>query len=748
MVIDMEQAAGRLRAPTSLPQHPAAWSVHPRTICTAKSCANPLLATADAADAIVPGTPPATQAPIFAASVLVGAATALASSSMKGSPGCHRGRRLRRAEAEQPDDFARSIKLPPFTPSSSSTAVVKPSHGSPSSPQLLQPTSTSSSRVVKPLPPEELELAPLSPEELEPAGFTRAQLDELAHVFQLVDTDCNRSLDAKELKSGLRVLGLLQDEDDEEQQAASESIPDDLELDFEAFIKGISRGKARNSVSKKTLEGVCAILKEGMTESSLAETLDADRAKVRSRLRRRLQKRLDGCMRTFHITMSEFAVAILSRKTTARALAFALRSRFFCLWVVPMITSRFLLILFRHPQATTALGTLLQVRGIERGIANLLKADSAFAAVCEALDPKTLQELVTTPGLGQFFRALFISTRPSRFRGFLRYRATARFTGQVILENIDPEQAADFLKLEAEALSDSVARMAYEPEMVFWVQHMTRLPGMDAWIAKMIQHPQGAKFARLLLLAPGFVDRVDVLLSFAEFRRFVTGLLRQPGVPEFVSWLNHDLVMHHWFAELAKRDNAHVFVTEMLLEPGLSEFIVDLLLRGNNDKALMSMLDYWVNIEGSFVDVLSSLAEKPKIEKAISRLVLSPGFPAVCWRFVGTPGLQDLVLKAVALVGSSKVKGPLAVLALAVVAATIFTILQGGVPSETLEVAGQMPDVAAGAIDALQAGGDVTDAVDASALDSALAGAEPLVGVLAEEGGLTAAGIAGLALLG
>ncbi|CAE7450583.1 unnamed protein product, partial [Symbiodinium pilosum] len=118
-------------------------------------------------------------------------------------------------------------------------------------------------------------------------------------------------------------------------------------------------------------------------------------------------------------------------------------------------------------------------------------------------------------------------------------------------------------------------------------------------------------------------------------------------------WLNRDLKMQQWFARIAKREKPMLFITEMLLEPGLDKFIVDLLLRRGNDMALRTMLDYWVHTEGSFASVFGSFSKKPGIERALARVVISPGFldGFVFRKFLWQEGLGDLALEAATLVG-------------------------------------------------------------------------------------------------
>ena len=90
-------------------------------------------------------------------------------------------------------------------------------------------------------------------------------------------------------------------------------------------------------------------------------------------------------------------------------------------------------------------------------------------------------------------------------------------------------------------------------------------------------------------------------------------------------WLNRDESMRQWFAEIAKREDVMLFITEMLQEPGLDKFIVKLLLRRGNDMALRSMLDHWVHTDGSFASVFDAFSKKPGVDRALARVVISPG---------------------------------------------------------------------------------------------------------------------------
>jgi len=154
-------------------------------------------------------------------------------------------------------------------------------------------------------------------------------------------------------------------------------------------------------------------------------------------------------------------------------------------------------------------------------------------------------------------------------------------------------------------------------------------------------------------LSPGFDNFSEAYLRSSGAKAFVVRLLQQPSVSGFVTWLNRGASMRRWFADVASRDSAMVFVTEMLLEPGLDRFVVGLLLQRGSDAALRAMLEHWVRAEGSLRRVVASFASKPRAATALARVVVSPGFldTFVLRRLLLQPGLAEVVIDAVVLVG-------------------------------------------------------------------------------------------------
>ncbi|CAK0911416.1 unnamed protein product [Prorocentrum cordatum] len=158
-------------------------------------------------------------------------------------------------------------------------------------------------------------------------------------------------------------------------------------------------------------------------------------------------------------------------------------------------------------------------------------------------------------------------------------------------------------------------------------------------------------------------------------------------VLRFVTWLNRDVTMSRWFADVASKDNALLFITQMLCTSGLSGYIVGLLLRRGNVEALRGLLAQWVRAEGSLGDVVQTFAEKPLAARALAKVITTPGFwdRLVFGKLALQPGLEleVLAMEAVALVGVRgilEVVLPLAVSAVGV--AITIVILDSFNPSE------------------------------------------------------------------
>jgi len=254
---------------------------------------------------------------------------------------------------------------------------------------------------------------------------------------------------------------------------------------------------------------------------------------------------------------------------------------------------------------------------------------------------------------------------------FIRHRSTALLVARVIKNDTKAEDVAAWLGAGAE-LAPSVARICLEPGAELWAMHFCNSEGIDSWLAALLNDPRGAAFARDVMLAPNFINKVDDFLGLEEAKVFVMRLVREPGVYRFVTWLNRDERMRLWFANIAARETSMQFITEMLLEPGLDKLIVDLLLRKGNDMALRAMLDQWIHTDGSFDKVFGSFATKPNIDRALARVVMSPGFidGFVIRKFLWQDGLFELSYEALTIVGVQGLKKYVVPLVIGVVVAS------------------------------------------------------------------------------
>lgn len=361
-----------------------------------------------------------------------------------------------------------------------------------------------------------------------------------------------------------------------------------------------------------------------------------------------------------HWLLSRISVEILRRKRTAQVLANCLRWPALLVLLRPLLSGPFLMAIFRHPRSREALVTLLRSDNVEYAVARLLVIDAALAHVCGQPDSvERVGQVVGANGLGAFFTNFILAADPYLVRGFLRHRSTACLVAAVVRDNGDgpgdaATNAAVWVAPQHRALANAIGRICLEPGAELWAMHFCRTRGIDEWLGALLNDPRGASFCRDLLLVEGFQAKVDAFLGFPEAKAFVVRLLQQPGVCRFVTWLNRDVRLRQWFAQIACRENTMVFITEMLREPGLDAFIVTLLLRKGNDDALRQMLDYWIHTEGSFAEVFGSFSEKPRVDEALARVVMSPGFldGFVLQRFLWQPGLLELAAEALALVGT------------------------------------------------------------------------------------------------
>lgn len=340
--------------------------------------------------------------------------------------------------------------------------------------------------------------------------------------------------------------------------------------------------------------------------------------------------------------------------------------------LTPVFTHGFLMAVFRHPCAREALLTFLRRRCAARAVSALLRHHATLAsACCEPDTPRHVLSLVGSHGLGAFLRTFLLTADTRSLARLLRHSPTARLLAEV-LGGTCPARAAELVFAECQALATMVARLCSEPGIELWVMRCCRCRGMDAWLGEFLIDARGAAFARLVLLSPGFADWVEAFLRHDKARAFVFRLLQRPGVCRFVTWLNRDVMLQRWFAQIVPRDSVMLFITELLLEPGLDRFIVDLLLRPGNDAALRAMLEYWVRCERSLGELLDLFAQKEGASRALAKVLVSPGFldRFVLHRLLPQPGFAEVVLEALMLVGVRGLRDtvlPLALSTLAVV---------------------------------------------------------------------------------
>ncbi|CAE7743026.1 unnamed protein product [Symbiodinium sp. CCMP2592] len=563
----------------------------------------------------------------------------------------------------------------------------------------------------------------------EPFFFQLADLDRELTECESAGSSCgclqddNGAISAKELLVAMRVLGINMQLSDVTQIVSELDKTGDGEISFDEFMEACQRPRrdgfrravrrsrvlsrwsallfesddpeslstlqvaraARNLSDKMTESDMDRLLGESPPESPASSGSDTDKEVLpevaASIWRHQLWPRGTKArvLHFAHLCICEAAVALMRWKPTARAIAWLLQWRLLVLALRPLLTGRFLGLLLRHRLSARALAALLRTPGCERGITQILYLDSALADVCEDPEtPKHILRIVGRHGMGSFLRRFLVFAPPEMLRRWCQHKSTAVLMAFVVRETAAVDCAA-LVHKRRQQLPAAVARACLEPGADLWAMRFCAVPGIDVWLGRFLNDPRGASFAHRLLLQSRFIDKVEDFLGFKEARAFVIRLLRQPGVYRFVTWLNRDPKMQQWFARIAKREKPMLFITEMLLEPGLDKFIVDLLLRRGNDVALRSMLDYWVHTEGSFASVFGSFSKKPGIERALARVVISPGFldGFVFRKFLWQEGLSDLALEAATLVGVRGLVDNVLPLAFAVLVAMLVFSVQG-----------------------------------------------------------------------
>ncbi|CAJ1421046.1 unnamed protein product [Effrenium voratum] len=548
------------------------------------------------------------------------------------------------------------------------------------------------------------------------------ELRELREVFELADTDCNGRISARELRSAMWVLGICSDMGSVRQTVAEFDVDGHGEINFEEFVRAASQTQSalQRAVNRgRILSRMSALFfdhddfdtlgpeKVAQAAKSLSDMTDVDVGRLLGSQTPAESKRVaskeesqalpvgfkgmwDGDLwpsgaraRARHflqLCLCELAVVCLRVRVSSWVLNRVLRWRLVTLAARPIVTGRFLTLLVRHRRISEALLVFLRLPGAERGVVPLLYFDAQLAELCRAPDvDQVVGRLVGRHGMGSFFRRFIVTAPPQMLRRFIQHKATAQLVAKVVCQFSAARDSAAWAHRRRRELPAAVARACQEPGAELWAMHFCATPGVEEWLGALLSDPRGAGFAHRLLLEPGFIDKVEDFLGFKEARKFVIRLLRQPGVYRFVTWLNRDPEMQRWFARIAKREKPMVFITEMLQEPGLDKFIVGLLLRKGNDTALRSMLDFWVHTEGSFASVFGSFSKKPGVERALARVVISPGFldGFVFRKFLWQDGLWELAVEAATLVGVRGLVDNVLPLTLAVLSAILAFYAQG-----------------------------------------------------------------------
>lgn len=326
------------------------------------------------------------------------------------------------------------------------------------------------------------------------------------------------------------------------------------------------------------------------------------------------------------------------------------------------------------------MANLLRRRNAGKAVAPLLRYHSALGKICQEPDTQErVRGIVGKPGLGPFLQSFLLEANRQDMASFLRHRSTAAVVAGAVC-SARPEGAALLAHEVRGALAPAIVALCLEPGLEAWGEAFCGHPGMECWLGRFLGCRRGSAFARRVLLSEGFAEYTEAFLNSSRAKAFVFRLLQQPQVSDFVTWLNRGAAMRRWFAEIASRDSAMVFVTEMLLEPGLDRFVVSLLLQRGNDAALRALLEHWVRAEGSLREIVASFAEKPRAATALARVIVSPGFldTFVLRRLLLQPGLAEVVVEAVLLVGLRGLAETVLPLVLSTLSATILLVLADG----------------------------------------------------------------------
>lgn len=391
----------------------------------------------------------------------------------------------------------------------------------------------------------------------------------------------------------------------------------------------------------------------GFGSSKTDETTGKGQFPGKTRFSQKVTNSRVSASRFLNQVMSEISIRLMKWQWSAWILTLLLRWPAVARMLTPVFKKGFLLAVLRHEHAVEAIPEFLRKRNVAMGIAQLLRHHVALAGICEEPDtPTRVTAIAMTPGLGPFLRAFLRAVDAHRLARFMEHRSTAVLIAAVVCSS-DPTQAAAAIHEEQVALAQAVTLICLVPGAERWGASLCSQPGFDQWIGNFLGDPRGAQFARQVLLTPGFEKFVEVFIMSDDVKSFVINLLQRPRVCSFVTWLNQDTAMRPWFAHIASRDSTLLFITEMLLKPGLDRFMVRLLLLPGNDAALRAMLEHWVRAEGSLRKVVSSFAEKPLAARALARVIVSPGFldTFVIRRLLLQPGLAEIVVDAVVLVG-------------------------------------------------------------------------------------------------